>query len=326
MRRALGRWSAVGLLAALAAAAAATQASDGPTAWTAVVAGIAQLQQDFHRELIDALRALSESASVSAAWALIVASFLYGVFHAAGPGHGKAVISTYLLATDQDLRRGIALSAASSLFQGVVAVALVYGLIALAGWLPRDTTTAVSWSERASYALVVLLGMFLAWRGVRALIRRARARASARDAGYGDASHDHGAHDHGACGHVHGPSVTELRRASSLREMAGIVLSVGLRPCTGAVLVLVFARAADLAWAGLAAVAAMSVGTALTVSALAVAAVKARSLVVSYGDHRSSAWAAVLDAVAIIGGAILVLLGISLLKTSLLPAHPLGLG
>jgi ABC-type nickel/cobalt efflux system permease component RcnA len=88
--RAVGRWSALGIFTALAVAVAATQASDGMSAWTVMVAGAARLQQDFHLELIDALRTLSQSASIGAAWALIVASFLYGIFHAAGPGHGKA--------------------------------------------------------------------------------------------------------------------------------------------------------------------------------------------------------------------------------------------
>ena len=326
MRRALGRWSVVAFVAGLAVAAAVTAMPEADGAyglsatWSAILAGIVRLQQDFHRELIDALRTLSQSASLGAAWALAAASFLYGVFHAAGPGHGKAVISTYLLATDQDLRRGIALSVAASLCQGVVAVVLVYGLIGLAGWLPKDTTTAVSWSERASYGLVILLGAFLAWRGVRALARRWQS-----PAGHSAHGHPH-SHDHGACGHAHGPTVSELRRATGLREIAGIVLSVGLRPCTGAVLVLVFARALDMALAGVAAVAAMSVGTALTVSGLAVAAVKARSLVTGFGDDRSSALAAALEAVGLIGGVVLILLGASLLQTSLAPAHPLGLG
>ena len=52
-------------------------------------------------------------------------SFLYGVFHAAGPGHGKAVISSYLFANNETWRRGVVLSCASAMLQALVAILLV---------------------------------------------------------------------------------------------------------------------------------------------------------------------------------------------------------
>ena len=64
-------------------------------------------------------------ADGSAVWGLLGLSFLYGIFHAAGPGHGKAVISSYVVANEETWRRGVVLSFASALLQAFVAVAFV---------------------------------------------------------------------------------------------------------------------------------------------------------------------------------------------------------
>ena len=74
-----------------------------------------------------ALAAMLRSAKVdgSALWGLMGISFLYGIFHAAGPGHGKAVISSYLFANDETWRRGITLSFASAVMQSLTAISTV---------------------------------------------------------------------------------------------------------------------------------------------------------------------------------------------------------
>ncbi|HTH15299.1 MAG TPA: hypothetical protein VL974_01490, partial [Magnetospirillum sp.] len=141
-----------------------------PSAWQQAVAWILDQQRLFHRELAGDLRALQAGGSAAATWTLVVVSFLYGVFHAAGPGHGKAVIATYLLTHESRLGRGLWLAAASSLCQGMVAVLLVSGLVAVAGWLPHDTQSAVLWSERFSFVLLAGLGMVFALRAARDLV------------------------------------------------------------------------------------------------------------------------------------------------------------
>ena len=72
-------------------------------------------QANFYRQLSSLIRAAK--ADGSAAYTLLGISFLYGVFHAAGPGHGKAVISSYMIANDETWRRGIILSFASAILQ-----------------------------------------------------------------------------------------------------------------------------------------------------------------------------------------------------------------
>ena len=276
--------------------------------WDQAAAWVWSKQREFHRALTRELRELRGTDSVG--WALVLMSFLYGVLHAAGPGHGKAVLTTYLLTHKHRLNRGVAMGAVAALLQGVTALLLVYGLIGFAGWLPRETETASLWATRVSFGLLVIVGLYVLARaavtcfdGVRQWQR--------------DAHHDHAAHTHGkSCSCKHVPSVAEIETAGSRRAAAGVVLAIGLRPCSGAVLVLILASAMDLAWHGALAVLAMSLGTAITIVTLAIMATKAREWAGAVVAHRSPLWALAGGGVGVLGGALLLLLAQWLLNAS----------
>ena len=280
-----------------------------------VVIWVFTQQRKFHRELTSRLRGMAEGGSNwTLVWPLIAASFLYGIFHAAGPGHGKAVVSGYLLSHRQTVHRGIAIAVAGAFLQGIVAVVIVYGIVKLAGLLPRNAQTALLWSERASYLLVIALGGYLLLRAVRNIFRRNK----------GAGNHHHG-HSHVGddCGHTHIPTPDQLSSVTDYKSAMAIVLSVGARPCTGAVIVLVFANVVSLQWAGVGAVLAMSAGTAMTVSAFAVFSVTARRLLskLSWLEAGQAAWAGHL--VAALGGFVILALGVSLLSAALATSHPM---
>ncbi len=280
--------------------------------WGETLAWIAEQQRAFHIELSTALKALRADGGTAAAWGLVIASFLYGIFHAAGPGHGKVVLTTYLLTHGAQVRRGVAMAAASAFLQGAVAVVLVYGLIYLFGWLPRETSDAVSWSERMSYALIAGVGLILALRALRSVYAVFTARNAA------DVLEE--------CGHDHGPTAQQLRRARDLKTSAAVVFSIGLRPCSGAILVLVFAKAMDMAWAGVGAVAAISAGTAIAVACLALLATNARNWAAALSTNPGGAgWQIGAQGISLIGGGILLAVGGSLLANSFAATHPLGL-
>src|SRR5262249_58924001 len=84
-------------------------------------------------------------------------AFVYGIFHAAGPGHGKAVISSYLVANEETWKRGVVLSFASALLQALVAVALVAIAAGLLNATAPTMASAVRWIEIASYSLIILI-------------------------------------------------------------------------------------------------------------------------------------------------------------------------
>ncbi len=259
----------------------------------------------------------------SAVWTLLAISFAYGIFHAAGPGHGKAVISSYLVANQETARRGIVLSFASAMLQALVAV-LIVGICA---WLLNATAKTMCGAEKAieiaSYALIAAFGARLVWtkgggfmRALQAKPVPAMATATAAASHHHDHGHDHHHHDHHHehhhhahahadahahghahahahadahshaddhvhdehCGHSHGPTPDQLAGPGGWQRGLGAIFAVGLRPCSGAILVLVFALAQGLFWAGIAATFVMGLGTAITVATIAIVAVSARGL------------------------------------------------
>lgn len=278
--------------------------------WPAITGFIQQMQNSLHRELAEAIQQAKQNKGM-AFWALIGVSFLYGIFHAAGPGHGKMVIATYMLSHPADVRRGLVISTLSSLAQGVTAVVAVGAGAWALNWSARDSNTMAGHLEVASYILIAGIGAFLAFSSVRRMVWR-------RHAGpHGDHAH---CHHHG-----HAPHPEDTRDVGLLQAGA-MIFSIGIRPCSGAILVLILAFALEIFWGGVIAVFAMSIGTALTVSTLAILAVGARSLAsrLSHGmsDNRILIWAG--DAVALAGGVLILTLGISLARGALaIQSHPL---
>lgn len=290
--------------------------SGGGDVWIGVITWMMEQQRQFHRDLADALRGVGGPDPFAAAWALSLVSLLYGVFHAAGPGHGKAVIATYLLSQESQLWRGLRLAVAASVVQGVVAIVLIYGLVYLAHWLPRDARSSVAWSERVSFVLLCAVGLTLMVRSLRALMRTWRLPEGARQLGSSSCAGD-------GCAHVLVPTQRQMSRASGWRGSVAVILSIGLRPCTGAVLVLALASGLGMPWAGVVAVLVMSMGTAGTVSVLAVLTVSARKWAFFLLRSRVrgvelSAWL-----VAAVGGGLIAAMAVSLLTGSFDPIHPL---
>jgi ABC-type nickel/cobalt efflux system permease component RcnA len=330
-----------------------TPPSSGPLA--GFFAWIAVQQREFYDAMRAALTAMRDGGS--GAWVLVGLSFLYGILHAAGPGHGKVVISSYMLANETALRRGIALSFAASLVQAMSAMVIVgLGFLVLRQLAVSQTDTT-RFFEIASYALVVALGVWLLVRKLRPLLPPAPKPAAlsaavvrdhghhhhghahhhghhdhARDAHHHDHSHHHGhAHDHGhdhhhhdhgagevcpSCGHAHMPTPDQVSGPMNLRDAAAVVFSVGLRPCTGALIVLTFAFLNGLWVAGLISVLAMALGTAITVSALATLAVTAKNVALRLSG--SSALTGPASHAIEIGGALLIIaMGLMLLGGAL---------
>src|ERR671929_250891 len=93
------------------------EATLGTPNGTGLFGQVLALQSLFYRSLTSTVRSLKSDGM--AVWTLVGLSFLYGVFHAAGPGHGKAVISSYIVPNDETWTRGAVLSFASALLQAL---------------------------------------------------------------------------------------------------------------------------------------------------------------------------------------------------------------
>ncbi|QVQ25652.1 nickel/cobalt transporter [Achromobacter deleyi] len=305
----------------------------GGPGWLASFFGqVSVWQSHFYRQLTGAVRAWQ--ADGGAAWTLIGLSFAYGVFHALGPGHGKAVISSYVLANRQTARNGALLALVSSLIQALVAIGMVAVLAMVFNATAATMNQATRWLELTSYGLVTLLGAWLVWlKAIRPWSRRAvRARPQAAaqapvlkgaaalramavhapSPGHG---HAHAHHDDDCgCGHAHAPQPEQVAGPLNWRRAWSAILAVGLRPCSGALIVLVFALSQGFFLAGVASALAMGLGTGLTVAALACLAVAAGGAATRLGRRLSGAGAARLRyGVEALAAIAVLLLGVMLL-------------
>ena len=311
--------------AADTSAPAPTQTTAGPL--QGMSTWLIQKQQEAHTALQSAVQRLKSAEPWSAALLLAGISFLYGVVHAAGPGHGKAVISSYVLADGRTVRRGVQLSFLAAGVQALSALVVVGILIVALQWTGMQRKAMEAWLETASWGLVALIGAWLVYYQ----LRGAYAHGAGHDHhhhhhGHGHHHHHHAHHHHGdaceVCAHLPAPS--QLQGDWSWRRALSLAFAVGIRPCTGAIMVLVFAIGQGLWWAGVFSTLAMALGTAITVSALAAFAVGFREATAKVAGGGSSKWGDRVQLAAGLGGASLVLLlGVVFFIGSLGPAQPL---
>ena len=297
-------------------------------------------QAEFYRMLSGLIRAAK--ADGSAAYTLLGISFLYGIFHAAGPGHGKAVISSYLVANDETWRRGIVLSFASAILQACTAIVIVGVAAAMLGATAKAMGDTVRVIEIVSYALILLIGLRLFWVKGRAFLRLLRSEAHAHhvhEHGHHHAhAHDHDHHHHGhghshdhehkdeasAWGHAHAPEPQELTGRHWLRRGLSAIVAVGLRPCSGAIIVLVFALAQGLFWIGVASTFVMGLGTAITVAVIATLAVGARGLAGKLAKAKPGAGMLLLRGLETAAALVIVIFGAALLTGYMVSERLMG--
>ena len=316
-------------------------------------------QQQFYRALTESLKAMRDGGG--GVWVLVGLSFAYGIFHAAGPGHGKAVISSYMLANEVALRRGIMLSFVSAFLQGLTAIVLMTLVFLVLRGTSVSMTNATWFLETVSYALIAAFGAWLLWKKLRPMafglvgaapvhsLSAAHAHAHGHDHDQAACGHDHShdhhdhahhvhnhahhdhAHDHhghahqahavgevcSTCGHSHAPDPRMLEgKHFDWKTAWSAVAAVGIRPCTGALIVLSFAFLNGLWAGGILSVFAMSLGTAITVSALAIMAVTAKNWAVAVAGN-GRAGNRIHNTIEIGGAALVMLLGLVLLAASL---------
>jgi len=264
----------------------------------------AGLQRSFQNTIAGALRA-ARAGDEGAVLTLLGACFAYGLAHAAGPGHGKVLIGGYGMGSNVPMLRLSVIAGLASLGQAVAAVVLVYtGVLALD--LGREALVGVTEDimAPASYAAITAIGLWLFLRGSR--------KAFARPSGTSH-HHDHGAgHDHGVChecGHAHGPTLEQVQQVHSLRAAIGLIAGIAIRPCTGALFVLVITWQMGIGGLGIGGAFAMALGTAVVTIAVGLTAGGLRGGLLAgiSGSARLAKTAAALEVMA--GLTVIVLAG-----------------
>lgn len=231
---------------------------------------VIEAQRTVQNQLAAGVRAIKQGQP-GALLALLAVCFGYGVLHAAGPGHGKVLIGGYGMGRRVAFWSLAGVSLAASLAQSLVAVALVYTGVALLGWT-RDAAQNVAQDVMAPIGTlaIAVVGLWLALRGLRKLWR------SATPPALHDNDHHHHHDDTCGCGHSHGPSLAEVQAATRWQDRVALVVGVALRPCSGALFLLILTWQLGIALAGIAGAFAMGLGTAVVTVAVAGMAVWTR--------------------------------------------------
>lgn len=260
-----------------------------------VIVWVADRQRDLMGRFQVELRRLRGEGSPWPSLAIIGLSFVYGIFHAAGPGHGKVVTTTYFLTQRARFLHGLALGGSVALVQALSAIVIVGVLAGVLDLAPSQVIDKTQILETASYLMIVALGSVMTWRVLR---------------GRPSCGHDHD-HEHGPeCAH-HGDL---SQPPGGWREILGTAFAVGLRPCTGALLVLLFTLAAGIFWVGVISALAMGVGVTITLVAIGMGAIGLRRVIDRFAPDGARAerirrWVALAGALTIVALGLLFLAG-----------------
>lgn len=234
---------------------------------------VMEWQRTFNQQLSGSLNALNENAT-QAGITLILISFLYGVFHALGPGHGKFILTSYLSLEQTKMTQAMKISLIASLVQGLVAIALVSVLV-VAFTLSRSYfNLTLKWVERASFLLMISFGIYWVMRGASVLFRSRKAPKIRKITALQKNSKilplaTHQSHTDCPCGHQHLPTSTQLNQPQNWKSWLMMIASIGIRPCSGAILVLFLAYTLNLYRWGIVATLAMAIGTGVTLTLFA---------------------------------------------------------
>lgn len=259
-------------------------------------------QRSFQNAIASALRA-ARAEQPGAVFALLSACFAYGLAHAAGPGHGKVLIGGYGMARGVSLLRLSLIALASSMGQAVTAVALVYTGLTLLN-LGREAMVGVTEDIMApvSYAAIALIGGWLLWRGFGHLRPVS--------------THDPDVAACASCGHAHGPTIAEVEKAGTLREALVLIAGIAVRPCTGALFVLIITWQMRIGALGIAGAFAMALGTAAITVAVGLGSGALRGSILA-GFAKSPRAAMLAAMVEILAGGLVVVLAVGLLLRAL---------
>ena len=282
--------------------------------WSQILLQSVLWQKDLHRQMTQLLQQVAEQPH-QAGISLVIFSLIYGVLHALGPGHGKVVIATFLATHPSRVRTSIRLTLLASLLQGSVAIVLVTVMLVLLKTSSRQLHLSSFWLEKGSYLLVIGLGVMIGYRALRALWLALRPRPAPVFRAF-QPQHQHD--EHCGCGHAHLPTPQQMNGNISWKTQMLVVVSMGLRPCSGAIMMLLFAKVIGVYGWGILSAAVMALGTALTISAIGLLVQQARSVAQRLAQPGAGAgiMRLLIPILALTGSLILIVVGIALWQSA----------
>jgi len=324
--------------------------------WPTLVIESIQWQRDVNAQLAELLYDAKANPFTAGGY-LIGFSFIYGMLHSLGPGHGKVIVTTYLATHPTKLKASLVLTVVSALCQALVAISLVSVLLWGFNASMKVVNQQAGMFVSLSFALVVIFGVMICWKSTKKIYKAMRpaklqfANLTPLSTQQGDdnkqalikpavhspvsglsfkavSSHKHSAEC--GCGHKHVADAEAINNASSWREYIGIAATIGVRPCTGAIMVLLFSNIAQLYWMGVISAVVMAIGTAFTTSFIAIMTLTGKHFVKHYlllGSNRNSAkWTLASYVIQLFAGLFLVMVGLILTSGSNYTISPIFSG
>ena len=287
--------------------------------WPTIMLQSIKWQRIVNEELSNLLYEAKEN-HISSAIYLLILSVLYGVLHSIGPGHGKLIVSTFLATHPSKVNHSLILTIVSALMQAVVAILLVSTLLFLFNNSMRDVNGKAVQLISLSFLIMAILGAVIIVRALKKLYLNLRNKQK---------EHEHHHHEHkhqtdgSCCGHKHFASADEINNATTWQAYAGIIISIGIRPCTGAIMALLFANAIGIYWLGVVSAFMMAIGTAITTSTIALLTISGKKMINGYLNHNEHKNTTSNTLLQLIGGLFLFLLGLLLFNTPAIGVSPL---
>ena len=270
--------------------------------WNAFIQWCLASQITLHRYLVMYLLQLNNHQYSGGLW-LLTGAFFYGVLHAIGPGHGKFIVTTYLSTNKESLLAARVVPFIGSLMQGVSAILFVF-ILAVGFNLASGDLSASRWYvEKISAVMIGAFGAFVIYQALKSLRPPKMTVRAIKPL------HQHD--EQCGCGH-HGVGADLAQ--GDWKTRLGVILAIGARPCSGAIMILMFSNALGIVTWGMAAVMTMALGTALSIMGLSLAVRYARERTVAFfGGGSSLSW--LMPLVKIVGGVALILFATVLFLT-----------
>ena len=208
-------------------------------------------QGDLREEIASFFRNWKNSEGVEKSqilWGIISVAFLYGMIHAAGPGHRKTIVFSLYIARKSPWYEPLITGFLLALLHGGCAICLMLIFKGISGSISANTNAYTIYMEGFSYLLIIIVALFLILKETLEFVKSSK-KPEKSDVAISE-------------------EVLEKKigknQNNSFGDLVPFLIS-GIYPCPGAILVLVLSFTLDILGAGIAAVSFMSLGMAIPI-------------------------------------------------------------
>jgi len=278
-------------------------------------------QGRLNAEIESAAARLRTGASPALWWTLVLMSFGYGILHALGPGHGKFMVGAYIGSRQARLKHALLLSTWTATVQALSAIGIVFGTVAFSAHGMMQVLSRAAALETVGYGLLMLSGAWTLW----TTLTRRGCCTTRLPVHFPRVADDRPTNNAITSARYLGMAVQTRSRNLALpanvswqvwantfpkvSHIGALGLAAGIRPCVGAIFVLIATIATGVPKVGVAATVAMSAGVAVTVSAVAAGSVSINRILVTRHLRYRLQWNRAQRIVAVSGALFITLYG-----------------